>query len=83
MRRKQLVDYLVYVLVRILICIVQAMPIEAGQRAAGWLAWLFHDALRLRAKVIDENLAHALPELDAAARGGWRGACGSTFFCWF
>jgi KDO2-lipid IV(A) lauroyltransferase len=32
------------------------------------LAWLFHDAIRLRGRVIDENLAHALPQLSAAAR---------------
>ena len=68
MWRKQVVDYLVYVVVRVLICIVQAMRIETGQAMANWLAWLFSDVLRLRARVVEENLANALPELTVAAR---------------
>ena len=37
MRRKLVLDYLVYVAVRILICIVQAMPLETGQAwPGGW-----------------------------------------------
>ena len=36
-----MVEYLVYVIVRILICIVQAMRIESGRAIARWLAWLF------------------------------------------
>ncbi len=63
-----MVDYLAYVLVRILICIVQAMRIESGRAIARTLAWLFHDVIRLRGRVIEENLAHALPKLSAAAR---------------
>ena len=68
MRRKLVLDYLVYVVVRILICIVQAMRIETGRALARRLAWLFHDVIGLRAKVIDENLGHALPNLSEAAR---------------
>ena len=40
MRRKQIVDYLVYVAVRLLICIVQAMRPETGARVARRLAWV-------------------------------------------
>ena len=69
MRGNRVLDYLAYVVVRILICIVQATRIETGQAVAGWLAWLFHDVIRLRGQVIDENLAHAMPDLSAAARG--------------
>src|SRR3972149_5480475 len=68
MDRKQLVDYLVYLVVRIFICIAQSIRIETGQSLARWLAWVFCDALRIRAKVIDENLVHAFPELSASAR---------------
>ena len=68
MRRKPLVDYLVYLVVRVLICIVQAMSIETGQVLAGWMAWLFGDVLRIRAEVVQENLAHAFPRLSAAER---------------
>jgi Kdo2-lipid IVA lauroyltransferase/acyltransferase len=68
MQRKPIIDYLVYVIVRILICIVQAMRIETGQALARWFAWLFADVLRLRARVVDENLMHAFPDLSAQER---------------
>jgi Kdo2-lipid IVA lauroyltransferase/acyltransferase len=68
MQRKQIVDYLVYVVVRILICIVQAMRIETGHRLARLLAWLFCDVIRIRRAVVDDNLAHAFPEMPPAER---------------
>jgi Kdo2-lipid IVA lauroyltransferase/acyltransferase len=66
--RRQIVDFLVYVVVRILICVVQAMRLETGWRLARRLAWLFCDVLRIRAGVVDDNLAHAFPELSATER---------------
>ena len=68
MQRKRIVDYLVYVVVRILICMVQAMRLETGRSMAHWLAWLFNDILHLRAKVVDDNLMHAFPDLSAEER---------------
>jgi len=68
MRPKRLVDFLVYLIVRVLICLVQAMRIETGQTLARGLAWLFCDLVRIRARVVDDNLAHAFPELSAAQR---------------
>jgi KDO2-lipid IV(A) lauroyltransferase len=68
MRRKQVVDYWVYVIVRILICIVQAVRIETGHTMARGLAWLFCDVLHIRRGVVDDNLAHAFPDMSAAAR---------------
>lgn len=68
MRRQQLIDYLVYFLVRVLICIVQAMSIETGRQLARKLAWLFCDRLHIRSRVVDDNLAHAFPEMSAAER---------------
>ncbi len=68
MQPRLIVDYLVYVVVRILICIVQAIRIETGERLARSLAWLFHDVLRVRGKVVDENLAYAFAELTPAER---------------
>jgi Kdo2-lipid IVA lauroyltransferase/acyltransferase len=61
-------DYLVYLVVRILIGLVQAVPLEMGVSVARGLAWLFCDALKIRGKVVDENLRHAFPTLSAAAR---------------
>jgi Kdo2-lipid IVA lauroyltransferase/acyltransferase len=68
MKSKQTVDYIVYIAVRILIAVAQAMRIETGQSFARGLAWLFCDALKIRQKVVDENLGHALPGLTADAR---------------
>jgi len=68
MLRKRLVDYLVYLLVRILICVVQTMRLDTCQRLARRLAWLFTDLVRIRGKVLDDNLLHAFPDLTAAGR---------------
>lgn len=68
MRRQQVIDYLVYVVVRILICIVQGIRLETGQRLARSLAWLFCDVLRVREAVVDENLAHAFPQMPRSER---------------
>ena len=68
MRTKALVDYLVYVLVRLFICFVQAIRIETGVAIADTFAWLACDVLGLRRKVVDENLRHAFPNLDERGR---------------
>jgi KDO2-lipid IV(A) lauroyltransferase len=67
-RPADFVNYLVYVVVRILICIVQALRLETGVRAARCLAWLFGDVLGIRAGVVDENLAQAFPDLSPQQR---------------
>jgi KDO2-lipid IV(A) lauroyltransferase len=65
---QRLGQYLVYLAVRITICVVQALPLSVCAQGARGLAWLFHDVLRVRRRVTDENLAHAFPQLDAAQR---------------
>lgn len=59
--RKRVLDYLVYLVVRTLICVVQAISVETGQQCARSLAWLFSDLLRIRGKVVEDNLRHAFP----------------------
>jgi KDO2-lipid IV(A) lauroyltransferase len=61
-------DYLVYLVVRILISVVQAIPVGMGVSLARGLAWLFCDVLKIRGAVVEENLRHAFPTLSAAAR---------------
>ncbi len=68
MRRSRVVDYLVYLVVRVLICLVQAMTLQTGQRLARGLAWLFGEVLRVRGAVVDDNLRHAFPELSPGDR---------------
>ncbi|MCA9248927.1 MAG: lysophospholipid acyltransferase family protein [Planctomycetales bacterium] len=62
------VDYSVYLFVRLLICLVQTMRLETCHRAARSLAWLFTDVLRIRYRVIEENLRHAYPQSKARQR---------------
>ncbi len=68
MNRKRLVDFFVYLVVRVLISIAQTMRIETGHTLARRLAWLFCNVLKIRSGVIEENLVHAFPELSASAR---------------
>lgn len=55
-------QWLVYFLIRIVVCVVQSLSMDSCQRLARWLAWLAYDVLRIRRKTTDENLRHAFPE---------------------
>jgi len=68
MQRRRMTDYLVYLVVRVSICIAQAVRLETAQRLARRLAWLFCDVLRVRAGVVDDNLVHAFPQLSPQER---------------
>ncbi len=65
---RNLIDYLVYVMVRVFIATVQAVPLATCQRQSRMLATLFRDVLRIRRKVVDDNLRQAYPHLDPRAR---------------
>lgn len=62
------IDYLVYLLVRVFVCVVQATSLAACRGIAGGLATLATDVLRLRRGVIEENLGIVFPGLSAAER---------------
>jgi KDO2-lipid IV(A) lauroyltransferase len=70
-------DCCVYVFVRLLVCIVQALTLETCQRCVGPLAWLLADVLPIRRQVVDDNLRQAFPhstphERQQINRGMWR-----------
>ena len=65
---KQARFLLEYLAVRILISLVQVLPIEVCDRLAQKLAFVFTHWIPLRARVIDENLAGAFPEQSAQWR---------------
>jgi len=65
---RQLLDFAVYFVVRILICLVQALPLRLGCRLASWAAWLAGDVFQIRGKVVEENLAYAFPALSREER---------------
>lgn len=48
---------------KIVICVLQIMPIEMCAQACRGLAWLFTDVVKFRKKVITENLRGVYPEI--------------------
>jgi KDO2-lipid IV(A) lauroyltransferase len=60
-RRSPLKDYLVYLAVRIAVCVVQALSFEAACGFARWLAWLAYHVDRRHRLVARENIEKAFP----------------------
>jgi len=52
----------VYLVVRLTVSVVQALTLESCALGAKTLAWLCSDLLRIRGRVVAENLLHAYPE---------------------
>src|SRR3972149_1629466 len=65
---RQGLDFAVYVLVRVLIGLVQAVPLSVCERGAELLATLAARVLRIRHHVVDENLRIAFPNLTEPER---------------
>jgi KDO2-lipid IV(A) lauroyltransferase len=61
-------DYLVYVLVRILFCVVQSLSLESGRAFASGLAFFFSQIVPIRRRLLHENLQIAFPELNDKER---------------
>lgn len=66
--RARLFDYPIYLVVRLALCIVQALPVEMCARLAKTAAWLLTDVLRLRRAIIEENLIGAFPQMTEPER---------------
>lgn len=60
--RQLIIDWLIYVAVRVIVCVVQAIPIHSCAKMADFLAWLAYRKLRIRREITDENLSFAFPE---------------------
>ena len=65
---RQITDYLAYFLVRVFICVIQAVRIETCERIAKVLAVVANDMLAIRRNVLDENLGHVFPDWTVAER---------------
>ena len=72
MRGKPLVDYAVYLGVRVVIAVVQTLPLDACDQLSSALATLCSRWLRIRFRVSDENLQAAYPTLTAAEEAAKR-----------
>ncbi len=65
---KRISDFAVYLAVRMLMAVIQIMPLGICERFARGLAYLATDVFRVRAALIDENLQHAFPDMSDAER---------------
>lgn len=65
---RRAVDWTVYFVVRLVITVVQALPLDVCERGAEVLATLFGSVLRVRRDVVEENLSIAFPHLSARER---------------
>lgn len=68
MQRNRLLDFTAYLIVRLLVCMIQALRLETCQVLARLLAVLMCDLLPMRRGVIDDNLRHAFTELSPRER---------------
>jgi KDO2-lipid IV(A) lauroyltransferase len=79
--RSKSADYLVYLLVRIVVCVLQALSHSTARTVAAALAWLLYRVDRRHRLVADDNLRQAFPgrwtdpERDALVRDVYRHFC--------
>lgn len=62
------IDFNVYLIVRALIALIQALPLSVCEGAASFLATLAGRMLRIRGNVVDSNLRIAFPNMSAEER---------------
>ncbi|QDU93600.1 lysophospholipid acyltransferase family protein [Lignipirellula cremea] len=67
---KRTIDYFAYLVVRGVICVIQALPLDTCAYGSQMLAVLAHDILRIRRKVTKENLRLAFPDWTEEQRRG-------------
>ncbi len=60
-QRSRLADYTIYLVVRLLVCLIQALSLNAARRTAGFLAWLAYRLDRRHREVALDNLRRAYP----------------------
>ena len=65
---RQIRDYFVYLLVRVLFCVVQSLSLAANRAFACGLSFVFTHILPIRRKLLHENLQIAFPELNHEQR---------------
>ena len=65
---KRPMDWLAYLLVRLFVCLIQAVSLETCHEFARGLAWLACDVVRLRRRVVEDNLRHVFPHWPSEAR---------------
>ena len=65
---RQTIDFGVYLAVRLVVAVVQALPLEICERGADLLAALVGRVLGIRRRVVEENIRIAFPNLSPDER---------------
>lgn len=65
-RKSPVADYAVYLVVRVVVCVVQALSWDWALALARGLAWLAYRIDRRHRQVAQDNVRHAFPNLDEA-----------------
>ncbi|MBO0699400.1 MAG: hypothetical protein J2P46_13470 [Zavarzinella sp.] len=80
--RNRLLDYAVYLAVRVAVCVLQAVPLRVALSFGNFLALLAYRVDKRHREVARDNLRHAFPELgtdsakcDRLVRGCYRHFC--------
>ncbi|MCS7022913.1 MAG: lysophospholipid acyltransferase family protein [Gemmataceae bacterium] len=61
-QRRRSIDWAVYWLVRLVVCVVQALPVYAALAAADGIAWLMYYLVPSRRRIALANVAAAFPD---------------------
>ncbi len=61
-------SFVAYLGVRALLCVAQSLRLDTCQYFCDGMAWLLNDVIRLRRRIILENLRHAFPDWSDARR---------------
>ncbi|MDR2763176.1 MAG: lysophospholipid acyltransferase family protein [Planctomycetaceae bacterium] len=65
---KLFVDFLVYLLVRVIFCVMQSISLESGHLVSRELAKIFTFVIPIRRRLLNENLQIAFPESTSVER---------------
>jgi KDO2-lipid IV(A) lauroyltransferase len=65
---RKAIDFGAYLLVRVLIALIQALPLAACEKIANLLATVAGRVLRIRGNVVEENLRIAFPDISTEER---------------
>jgi KDO2-lipid IV(A) lauroyltransferase len=68
LRPRNLLDYTAYLVVRLFVCVVQAMPVDRCAGVARLLAHFCCSILKIRRRLVEENLRYAFPTMTADER---------------
>ncbi|WP_372726320.1 lysophospholipid acyltransferase family protein, partial [Novipirellula sp.] len=62
------IDFAAYCVVRLLVAVIQTLPLDMGQAFANTVAWLAARPLKIRHRATEENLTRVFPNADPRER---------------